>query len=313
MYLIISETKDPSFNLALDEFLLKKSNDEFLILGINSTSVISGKHQCIHKETNTRYLVEKNIPVLRRITGGGTVFHDDGNLNYSFILNSEPGKQVDFHKYTLPVIGFLESLGLSVEIQGSDIRVCGGKISGNAEHIHRNRVLHHGTLLFDADLEKMRGSIRKDVSHYETRAVASNPSRVINIREIKPGISDINELMSLIILYFQNTLPGIESYKLKSAELSEITDLAKQKYNSWEWNIAYGPEYIFSNSLTLDDNEISLRLYVREGIIRDIVLNEGTYHHPAFEKLKGKKHMPQEIKEFFESESVTGFDKYSFF
>ncbi|HLP73726.1 MAG TPA: lipoate--protein ligase [Bacteroidales bacterium] len=313
MYLITSETSDPSLNLALDEFFLKKSNEEFIILCINSTSVISGKHQCVHKEINTGFISENRIPVLRRITGGGTVFHDAGNLNYTFILNSELGKQVDFPKYTKPVLGFLESIGVSPEMHGSDIKVNGRKISGNAEHIHRNRVLHHGTLLYDASLDILRNSLRKDPAGYETKAVASNPSPVMNIRLLKPEITDIHEFRSLMNEYFLQTFPAIQKYEPDARETVEIKDLADKKYRTWEWNYAYGPDYSFSNSIRYKGTEINFRMHVREGIIRDMVLNDGNYHWPAFEKLIGVKHMPEDIAGFLMAEGFNGIDVFGFF
>lgn len=140
---------DPFFNISADEYLLKHSKEEFLVLSINSSSVIIGKHQSPHIETDTEFISENNIPVIRRISGGGTVFHDPGNLNFSFILNSTPAHQVDFRKYTEPVIRFLATIGVEAMFAGkNDLRVNDLKISGNAEHVYRERVLHHGTLLF---------------------------------------------------------------------------------------------------------------------------------------------------------------------
>jgi lipoate-protein ligase A len=312
-YLITSESTDPSFNLALDEYFLTKRNDEFIILCINSTSVISGKHQCIHKEINTRFITENNIPVLRRITGGGTVFHDEGNLNYTFILNSESGKQVDFPKYTKPVLGFLKSAGINADMHGSDVKVNGRKISGNAEHIHRNRVLHHGTLLFDASLSFLKNCLSKDNSRYETKAVASNPSHVINISELKPEITDIYEFRSLMTEYLLHTFPSIQKYEPGEGETNDISELADKKYRTWEWNYAYGPDYFFSNSLRYGEADISFRMHVREGIIRDMVLNDGDYHSPVLKKLIGVKHMPEDISAFFQSEDMDNIDIFRFF
>src|SRR4030043_1712431 len=129
------ETTNPFFNLAVDEYLLRNKNDEYLILGINSPSVIIGKHQVAHREADTRFIHERAIPVIRRISGGGAVYHDFGNLNFTFILNSSRGKQVDFRKYTLPVIEFLATWGFPPNFEGrNDLKVNGLKISGNAKN-----------------------------------------------------------------------------------------------------------------------------------------------------------------------------------
>ena len=137
---------------------LRNSKEEFLILGINAPSVIIGKHQSAHREVNTKFVFENNIPVIRRISGGGTVFHDRGNLNFTFIRQSEAGKQVDFRKYTQPVIDFLSSIGVDAKFEGkNDLRVDGLKISGNAEHVYREQ----GSSSWDTALQHFNGYAKK--------------------------------------------------------------------------------------------------------------------------------------------------------
>jgi len=248
MFCITLESNDPYFNLAIEEILLKNRNEEFLILGINSPSVIIGKHQTPHREINTRFITENKIPVIRRITGGGTVFHDMGNLNFTFIKQSEPGKQVDFRKYTKPVIDFLASQGVAAIFEGkNDLKVEGLKISGNAEHVHRNRVLHHGTLLFSTSLDHLRNSLRKDTSHYSSRAVESNPSSVTNLYSILPEFKDIFEFRSGMMNYFLENLNEARDYILSGQDIIEAKYISETKYKTWEWNWAYGPEYQFNN------------------------------------------------------------------
>ncbi|MCU0462082.1 MAG: lipoate--protein ligase family protein, partial [Bacteroidales bacterium] len=190
---------DPCFNLAVDEYLLKNRKEDFFILSVNTPSVIIGKHQVAHREADTAFVTENNIPVIRRISGGGAVFHDEGNLNFTFILQSKQGSQVDFRKYTLPVIEFLSSHGIDAKFEGkNDLKVDGLKISGNAEHVFRQRILHHGTLLFDSRLDLLGKALRKDTSSYTTRAVASNPSSVVNLRKKIPETS-MNKFISSMI------------------------------------------------------------------------------------------------------------------
>ena len=189
MYYLNITTADPFLNLAIEEILLKNDSRDFFLLYINNPSVVIGKHQTAHREADTKFTFENNIPVIRRISGGGTVYHDQGNLNFSFITRSESGKQVDFRRYTAPVINFLRSMNIDARFEGkNDIRVDGLKISGNAEHVHRERVLHHGTLLFDASLNELGNSIRKDTSCYSSRSVNSNPSEVTNLSRMLPAI-----------------------------------------------------------------------------------------------------------------------------
>ena len=316
MYCIIPESDDPFFNLAIEEILLKNREDEYLILSINNPSVIIGKHQSAHKEVNTKFLFEHNIPVIRRISGGGTVFHDKGNLNFTFIRQSESGKQVDFRKNTQPVIDFLVSSGIDAKFEGkNDIKVGGFKISGNAEHIFHNRVLHHGTLLFNSDLDLLRSSIRRDTGNYETRAVLSNPSPVMNLKELLGTFSDIYEFRKLMMSWLQENSPGSELIQPGEEEINKINEIATNKYRTWEWNYGYGPEYHFTNRFQYLGKDCSCRLSVKDGIILECEIYGNDELTSAFEKLKGYRHMVDDMKEVFKRGFFLSseFDIYSLF
>jgi lipoate---protein ligase len=320
MFCLSLKSTDPFFNLAVDEYLLKKSSQEYFILGINDKSVIVGKHQSAHRETDTKFVTEHSIPVIRRISGGGTVFHDTGNLNFSFILNSKEGRQIDFRKYTLPVISFLSSVGVDAVFEGkNDLKIGELKISGNAEHIFGNRVLHHGTLLFDADLELMRRAIRIETTKYETRAVSSNPSSVTNLNsEIKNGANclyTIYEFRSLMLNWFLKNHPGITTLDLTDKETLDINMLADTKYRTWEWNYAYGPEYHFNNSFKYYGAETFCSLHVKDGIIWEIEIKGYGELERACKKLIGCRHMVKDLQEVLEKENIfkPEFDIYNFF
>jgi len=316
MFCISLNSTDPFFNLAVDEYLLKNSREEFLILGINQRSVIIGKHQSAHRETNTRFITVNNIPVIRRITGGGTVFHDSGNLNFSFILNSGEGKQIDFRKYTLPVISFLSTLGIEAKFGGKNDLLAGGlKISGNAEHVYRDRVLHHGTLLFNASLEMLRGSLRKDTSGYTTRAVRSNPSPVTNLAGKLNGVETIHDFRSLMLNWFLENNPGSVTGELSAGETERIRSLADSKYRTWEWNYGYGPEYLFSNRFEFKGNEVQCNLLVREGIITEIIVKGSVELEGACRNMTGCRHMVEDVQQVLEKENIFNpeFDVYNLF
>ena len=305
---------DPYFNLAVEEYLLRNKKEEYLILGINDRSVIIGKHQSPHREINTKYVTEHNIPVIRRITGGGTVFHDMGNLNFTFIRECEPGRQVDFRRYAQPVLEFLSSMGVEATFEGkNDLKVNGLKISGNAEHVFRNRVLHHGTLLFSTSLEMLKSSLRKDTSRYVTRAVKSNPSSVSNLDKFLPGIKDAFFFREAMMDYFLNTLPGAERIEITGGEISEISLLAHSRYRSWEWNWAYGPEYRFVKEFDYQQYTIICNLTVKEGIIMECTLKG----HPELEELSarlvGIRHMVEDMEEVFTVGNASDIVIYNFF
>jgi lipoate-protein ligase A len=324
MFLINLESTDPFFNLAVDEYLLKDRQEDFMVLGINDTSIIVGKHQIAHRETNTRFISNHGIPVIRRISGGGTVFHDNGNLNFSFILNSEEGKQVDFRKYSRPVLDFLSSIGLNAGLEGkSDLKIDGCKISGNAEHVYHNRVLHHGTLLFDADLDLLKNSISSDTGKYLTRAVVSNPSRVINLKyvlkyvlkDILKDIDNIKSFRDLMLQWFVDNYHGSEIIDLSDFEIDKIKKVAESKYRTWEWNFAYGPEYHFENRFVYNGIESVCRLFVKDGIIRECDLEGAEGLSAASKQLIGCRHMPEDVRRVVSNENIPAgeFDIFELF
>lgn len=310
------ESTDPYFSLAADEYFLKNRKEDFLILGINERSVIIGKHQVAHRESDTKFVTQNKIPVIRRISGGGTVFHDNGNLNFSFILKSEQGKQVDFRKYTLPVISFLSSIGVDARFEGkNDLKVNGLKISGNAEHVFHDRVLHHGTLLFDADIDLLRAAIRKDTGNYETRAVLSNPSPVMNMKDLQGSVANIYEFRALMLSWFLKNSPGTELIQPGGDEINKINEIAASKYRTWEWNYGYGPEYHFTNRFQYLGKDCSCRLFVKDGIIQKCKIDGNDELASAGEKLKGYRHMVDDMKEVFKRGFFLSseFDIYSLF
>jgi lipoate-protein ligase A len=306
MYCINLETNDPYFNLALEELLLKNSKEEYFMLYINSPSVIIGKHQSGHIEVNTKYLTEKNIPVIRRISGGGTVYHDLGNLNFSFIRQSESGKQVDFRKYTKPVIDFLKQMGVDARFEGkNDLKIDGLKISGNSEHIYGKRVLHHGTILFNAQLDMLRNCIRKEKSCYSSRAVPSNPSSVINLIEKLDCFDDIADFKTAMMNFFLKSYSETFPYEISEIEILQAESIALSKYRTWEWNWAYGPEYSFSNTFELDKIIHSCVLFVKDGIIVESIINGSKVMKNISNKLVGCRHMIKEVSDVFIQEGIS--------
>ena len=291
MFCLNLTSTDPFFNIAVDEYLLKNRKEDFLVLSVNTPSVIIGKHQVAHREADTLFVEENNIPVIRRISGGGAVFHDEGNLNFSFILQSKQGSQVDFRKYTLPVIEFLSTLGVDAKFEGkNDLKVGGLKISGNAEHVYRQRVLHHGTLLFDSNLDMLRNSLRKDTSYYSTRAVSSNPSSVINLKEKIPGMN-MNEFTSSMFQFFLEKEVGNSVTQLTAQEESEVKSLAESKYKTWEWNYAYGPEYQLNKKFDLSGMQHKCSIHVKDGVINECRIEGSEIMATIAEKLIGCRHM----------------------
>jgi len=315
MICINLDTTNPFFNLAVDEYLLKNKTEEYLILGINSPSVIIGKHQVAHREADTRFMHEKGIPVIRRISGGGTVYHDFGNLNFTFIINSSKGKQVDFRKYTAPVIEFLSTIGVRAEFEGkNDLKISGLKISGNAEHVHRERVLHHGTLLFSTLLDDLRGALRKNRTKYTTRGVESNPSSVMNLKDVLTEVKGIIDFRKRMLDFFLDSKENI-AVALKENEKEEINILERSKYRTWDWNYAYGPDYYFVNNFEFNGRRHFCRLFIKGGIIQECDIEGSGEMSGIAVKLVGCRHMVKDMIDIFKKEEIkiTGSVIYKFF
>ncbi|MBN2862205.1 MAG: lipoate--protein ligase [Bacteroidales bacterium] len=310
------KSTDPFFNLSVEEHFFKNGREEYLILFINSPSAIIGKHQIAHRETDTGYVTENNIPVVRRISGGGAVYHDEGNINYSFIAHSEQGRQINFPEYTLPVIEFLANLGVNARLEGkNNLMVDSFKISGNAGHVKGERVLHHGTLLFDSHLNVLKDVLGKDTSAYTTKAVESIPSPVMNLKNIISGITDSIQFKRKMLEFFLSGTSENAEVGLLPGELKKILALAESKYRTWEWNYAYGPEYHFNRSFEINGKPHVCRLYVKEGIITECRIEGSREMESAARKFSGCRHMPVAIKEILQKENLYMSDQeiYRFF
>jgi lipoate-protein ligase A len=295
MYCVNLNSTDPCFNLAAEEYLLNHSVEDYIIFHVNDPSVIVGRNQVAHRETDTMWAGLNNVPVVRRISGGGAVFHDHGNLNFTFISRANDDKPLDFGRYTRHIIDFLALSGVRAVSGGrNNLVVDGLKISGNAEYIRGGRVLHHGTLLFDANLEMLRASLRKDQSRYITRAVSSNPSGVTNLRpRLKPPMN-MEQFRSRITDYF-SAMPGILIHELHADIISGISELARSKFGKWEWNHGYGPDYQFVNNILIGGKSRETRLHVRGGIIRACSAGGPGDLETRCRKLEGCRHMPADI------------------
>jgi lipoate-protein ligase A len=302
---ICSDSNDPFFNLAVEDYLLHERKEDFLLLNINDPCVVVGKHQVVHREVNTRFIEEKRIPVIRRITGGGTVYHDRGNLNFTFIRQSKAGHQVDFRFYTRPVIDFLASVGVDA-VFGSrnDLTIDGLKFSGNAEHVFRERVLHHGTLLFDSSLDDLRQSVRIKTDNYSTRAVESNRTSVTNLKGKLDNIFSIDVLTGSLFNYLLETMSDTGVFGLTDNELDTIKSLAEFKYKTWEWNYGYGPPYTFSNWFVMNEKVHRFRIFVRDGIIWECDIEGNEEIIATGKKLIGCRHMYEDLLEKFKSENI---------
>ncbi len=232
MKLLRLETRNPYWNLAVEEFLFRCANESILLLWQNDPTVVIGRNQNAYAELDLAYARENGIAVARRITGGGAVYHDAGNLNYSFLAPQSAQSGTDFDTFTKPMRDALQALGVRAVLSGrNDLEVDGKKISGSAQHTANGRVLHHGTLLFDSDLEMLSRVLRVNADKLASKAIPSVRARVTNLRPLLPSIADVDTLSRRIGAFWKERYGAEEIELLKDAEIERLYE----RNRSQEW------------------------------------------------------------------------------
>lgn len=222
---------DPCFNLALEEYLLFHEEEPVFLLWQNEPSVIIGCNQNAYAEINLPFVTEHDIHVVRRLSGGGAVYHDLGNLNYTFLAPEEVSGTLNFARFAAPILTVLTSLGIPAELSGrNDLTVNGKKISGNAQCVKNGKVLHHGTLLVSGDLTRLSEALRVDPEKMKSKGIASVRSRVTNLSEMLPTLT-VGKLRSLLEAHVTGTV-----CELSPDQTEQVESLARDKYRTWEWN-----------------------------------------------------------------------------
>jgi lipoate---protein ligase len=314
MLCIAHSSTDPYFNLAAEEYVLKNFAENCFMLWQNENTVVVGKHQNTLAEINMDYIREKNIRVVRRLSGGGAVYHDMGNLNFTFIMNGREGHLVDFKKYTLPVIQVLKKLHVDASFQGkNNLTIKGKKFSGNAEHIYRKRVLHHGTILFSSLTEDLQHALKVNPLKYESKAVKSIRSRVTNVKEHLSQDIDLYRFREMIIEHVLKLFPGSRQYEFSEYDLKNITELRNKKYVTWEWNFGYSPDYVLEKSFMTSNDLVRISMKVSNGIIQKIKIYADSISKTdvaaAEGILAGVRHDEQDIINKLKSQPLPGFLK----
>ena len=242
MRVILNDHTDPYFNIAAEEYLLDHETQDVFMLWRNDNAVIIGKNQNTWAEVNVPYTRENGIAVVRRLTGGGAVFHDLGNVCFTYITAHDPVRGIDFRPFVEPILSALVQLGVQAEADGrNDIMVDGAKISGNAQCVHRlpdgrARLLHHGTLLFGADLSRLSQALRVSAEKIHSKGIASVRERVTNLKDV-PGFPAHMTVEDFISHLARTAVSGLaEAIPLSEEEIAGINALREEKYTAWEWN-----------------------------------------------------------------------------
>ena len=261
MIYYVSNTNDTAFNIALEEYCFKnlRDQDEIFLLWINKPSIIVGKYQNTIEEINTEYTREHGINVVRRISGGGAVYHDLNNLNYTIISNKDKGKEgFDFKEFSKPIIDTLAELGVKAEFTGrNDLEIDGQKFCGNAQAYIKDRVMHHGCLLFNVEFSALANALKVSKDKIESKGVKSVRARVTNILpHLKEPIT-VNEFAEKILGYMKKHNPNMTEYHFSKEEIEKIKERAEYK-RSWEWNYGESPEYNISRSHRFPKGKIEI-------------------------------------------------------
>lgn len=273
MIYIINNNTQPAYNLALEEYCFKRltKHDKIFILWINEPSIIVGKHQNTIEEINATYVKENNIHVIRRNSGGGAVYHDLNNLNYTIISNEEKGNDFDFETFSSPVIDAIAELGVKAEFTGrNDLQIDGKKICGNAQAYIKGRIMHHGCLLFDVDLSVLSKALAVPTMKIDSNSAKSVRSVVQNIRSTLPQSITIHEFSNRILAQVLLRYPDAKAYELTPDEQMEIKHLQKTKYATWEWNYGQSPKSNINRETRFPAGKIQVLANIENGQISTI-------------------------------------------
>lgn len=285
------EINDPTINLALEEYCVRNlnMNDDYLLFYINEPSIIIGKHQNTIEEINFGHVNENGIHVVRRISGGGAVYHDKGNLNFSFMTKYSNESIHNFKYFTGPVIKVLAELGVNAELNGrNDITVSNRKISGNAQFTDTKSMFSHGTLLFDSHLEDVAKALNVRIDKIESKGIKSVRSRVANITEFLSHKMSIDEFRQKIIDSIFNSQDSVEYYELNDDQWYDVMKLSESKYRNWDWNYGRSPEFNIQKVNRFDFGQIDARINVKDGVINSIKIYGDFLGHGELEDLEKK-------------------------
>ena len=303
---------DPQINLAIEEYALKnlEINETYLLFYINEPSIIIGKNQNTIEEINTEYVESKGVKVVRRLSGGGAVYHDLGNLNFSFITKDDGESFHNFRKFTEPVVAALKKLEVNAELSGrNDLEVEGRKISGNAQFSTKGRMFSHGTLMLNSEIENVVSALKVKKDKIESKGIKSVRSRVANISEFLTEKLEINEFRSLLLKNIFEGQEEIPEYVLTEEDWDKIHQLSKERYQNWEWNYGKSPKFNLQHSHRFPVGSIDVRLEVNKGVIENCKIYGDFFGvgevSEIEEKLVGTRYEKKDIEKALEDMDTT--------
>ena len=270
MLLINNTSTNAYFNLAMEEYFLKNTNEDIFMLWRNESAIIVGKNQNTLSEINYEYVKQNKIKVVRRQSGGGAVFHDLGNINFTFISCNDNSFS-DFKRFTMPIIDALKNLNIQSEFSGrNDLLIDNQKFSGNAQYNYKNKVMHHGTLLFSSEINDLSSALKVKPSKFIGKSVKSVKSRVTNIANHLEQDMTVLEFKNYLMNFINSKYENNCLYQLSEEDIDEINKLVEEKYNTWQWNFGHSPKYALNNEIKYPGGNIEFSLNVEKGLIKEI-------------------------------------------
>ncbi|MEW8955005.1 lipoate--protein ligase [Clostridium sp.] len=271
MLFINHNNTNPYFNHAAEQYVLENLPDECFMLWRNEPCILIGKNQNAFSEINIDYVKEKNIKVVRRLTGGGAVFNDLGNINFTFISKNTEDVAANFRKFTDPLLKALNNLGINAEFSGrNDLVIDGKKFSGNAQYYHKDKVLHHGTLLFSSSMTDLSSALKVNPLKIKDKGVKSIISRVTNISDHLSTPMSVLEFKDYVINFVMNIYGQTTLYEFNKNELDKIDDIVKNRFSTWNWNFGISPRYTYSKEKRFPGGTIELNFNVKNGLIESL-------------------------------------------
>ncbi|MFK2825843.1 lipoate--protein ligase [Bacillus sp. B190/17] len=302
---------DPRVNLAIEEYAVKylDINESYLLFYINEPSIIIGKNQNTIEEINVDYVEENHIHIVRRLSGGGAVYHDLGNLNFSFITKDDGDSFHNFKKFTEPVVKALNKLGLEAELSGrNDIIAKGYKISGNAQFSTKGRMFSHGTLLFQTNMDDVVAALKVRKDKIESKGIKSIRSRVANIADLLDLPMTIEEFRQFLLKNIFDGKDEIPQYHLGEKDWQMIEKISQERYKKWDWNYGKSPAFNIQRSHRFPVGLIDVRLHVKNGMIQNCKIYGDFFGagdvHEIEEALTGVRHEKSVIKQTLDSLDV---------
>lgn len=273
MKYIVSHSNNPAFNIALEAYAFREmlDEDEIFILWINEPTIVIGKHQNAIEEINKEYTDAHGIHVVRRLSGGGAVYHDLNNLNYTIISNKADEGAFDFKTFSKPVIDTLAKLGVKAEFTGrNDLEIDGKKFCGNAQAYYKGRMMHHGCLMFDVDTSVLADALKVSKDKIESKGIKSVRARVTNINDELPQKMDVLAFRDALLEQVKEENPDMTEYEFSEAELERIRQSEKEQFGNWDWIYGAAPEYTIKRSVRYPAGKITTYANVEKSVIKSI-------------------------------------------